>query len=83
VKHTISYIATFLSQIAGKDLGQAEPILLKLMAGSLNEDQSDFLRGVFAQLSRLCFQKKVKDQLDVQFHTYMPPETPHESPAVE
>jgi hypothetical protein len=83
VKHTISYMATFLSQIAGKDLGQAEPILLKLMAGSLNDDQSDFLRGVFAQLSRLCFQKKVKDQLDVQFHTYMPPETPHESPAVE
>jgi hypothetical protein len=27
---TTSYMSTFLSQIAGKDLGQAEPILLKL-----------------------------------------------------
>jgi hypothetical protein len=34
----ISYLSFFLSQIAGKDLGQAEPMLLKLTQGQLSED---------------------------------------------
>jgi hypothetical protein len=77
--NAISYLATFLSQIAGKDLGQAEPMLLKLTAGQLTSDQTDFLKNVFSQLSRLCFQKKVKEQLDVQFHTYLAPEVNQDS----
>lgn len=48
LQRATSYLSTFLSQIAGKDLGQAEPILLKLTTGSLNDDQTDFLKGVFS-----------------------------------
>ena len=33
ITRAMAYLSTFLSQIAGKDLGQAEPILLKLTTG--------------------------------------------------
>ena len=60
-----------MSQIAGKDLGQTEPLLLKLTEGKLTEAQELYMKQVFAQLCRLCFPKKVWDQLDPKFHSYM------------
>jgi len=51
----------FLSQIAGKELGQTEPLLLKLTEESMTPEHEVFLKQVFAQLCRLCFQKKVWD----------------------
>ena len=66
------FLAVFLSQIAGKDLGQTEPLLLKLTEGQLQEPQVNFLKQVFAQLCRLCFPKKVWEQLDPKFHCYLP-----------
>lgn len=37
----------------------------------MSEEQEEFLKKIFAQLCRLCFQKKVWDQLDPKFHSYM------------
>ena len=65
-------MALLLSQIAGRDLGQTEPLLLKITENNLSVDQESFLRTVFAQLCKLCFAKKVWDQLDPKFHCYLP-----------
>ena len=54
-------MALLLSQIAGRDLGQTEPLLLKITENNLSVDQESFLRTVFAQLCKLCFAKKVWD----------------------
>lgn len=37
---------------------------------------------MFASLSRICFQKKVKEQLDSQFHVYLQPEVTKEAESV-
>jgi len=47
-------------------------MLLKITENNLTVDQENFLRTVFAQLCRLCFVKKVWEQLDPKFHCYLP-----------
>lgn len=71
-RRVCQFLAVLLSQTAGKDLGQTEPLLLKLTEGKLQEPQVNFLKQVFAQLCRLCFPKKVWEQLDPKFHCYLP-----------
>ena len=47
-------------------------MLIKITESSLSSDQEDFLKAVFAQLCKLCFAKKVWEQLDPKFHCYLP-----------
>ena len=58
-RRVVQFLALLLSQTAGRDIGQTEPLLLKLTEGNLKAPQVDFLKKVFAQLCRLCFPKKV------------------------
>jgi len=67
-----SYFALLLSQTAGRDLGQTEPMLIKITGNEMSPDQENFLRAIFAQLCKLCFAKKVWEQLDPKFHSYLP-----------
>ena len=43
-----SFLAFLLSQTAGRDLGQTEPMLLKITEQNITADQESFLRCVFA-----------------------------------
>lgn len=47
-------------------------MLLKITENNLTVDLENFLRTVFAQLCKLCFARKVWDQLDPKFHCYLP-----------
>lgn len=54
-----NFLALLLSQTAGRDLGQTEPLLLKMTENNLTVDQETFLKTMFNQLCKLCFTKKV------------------------
>ena len=71
-RRVCSFLALLLSQTAGRDLGQTEPMLIKITESNLTAEQESFLKSVFAQLCKLCFAKKVWDQLDPKFHCYLP-----------
>lgn len=72
-KRVCHFLAFLMSQTAGRDLGQTEPMLIKLTENEMSAQQEAFLRAVFAQLCKLCFAKKVWEQVDPKFHCYLPP----------
>lgn len=71
-KRICQYMALLLSQVSGRDLGQTEPMLLKITEDNLTSEQETFLKSMFSQLCKLCFTKKVYEQLDSKFHQYLP-----------
>jgi len=73
--HFTSFLVTQLHKL---DLKQVEPMLLKFLENKeteLDTKQTMFMNKFFDSLCRLCFSKKVKEQVDDQFHVFFPDET--------
>lgn len=57
----IDFLGAYISQLSGKELGQAEPFLLKLKEGQISPEQKQALKDVFNVICRFVFVKKAKD----------------------